>query len=380
MSKTEFSDFAKKLSVTFMGSSPPAEFAKALFAAIYLPISEDSPVEEMLLRTYKGYYYGSSNITRLAKQISGSLDLASFADEYTTETEASVDALCVAFAEDCPGINADNYSNMIAARFQRIILNAASPQKRTKKLPTATAAESVPVVSSSLKNRYGVYLVTEVGNCPNDGCTRSLYVRNNNQLEMVYDVAVIDPALPDDNTDNLIAMCPTCCARYNTGRTPDSIRRMKSIKKILLDTCDAHEITADQTVQEGIRFVIERIPQLPKLDNVDLNYDPVPVRRKIETSNDMLYSKAKSHVNIYYLAVNDVFMDLSTEGRLRFDPFCRQVRNTYLGLKDQGYDQDTIYFHLTKWLHETTNGNWNACEIVISYFIQKCEVFDVIPE
>lgn len=197
---------------------------------------------------------------------------------------------------------------------------------------------------------------------------------------MVYEVAVIDPTLPDDNTDNLIAMCPACCAKYNTGKNPNSIQHMKGIKKKLLEAWEAHEITADQTVQEGIRFVVEKIPKLLKPENIDLNYNPVPVRKKIETSNEMLYSKVQTHVNIYYPAVNDAFMELSTEGKLRFDPFCRQVRNTYLGLKDQGFDQETIYLQMTKWLHDATNGNWNACEIVISYFIQKCEVFDVIPE
>lgn len=379
MANTEFSVFAQTLAVTFRGDTKPEDFAKELFQAIYLPATEDDPVDETLPRTYRSYYYGQRNITDLARGIADSLDPASFASVYTTETDASVTYLCEAFLEECPEITEDNYNHQIAERFRKIIVKAAATQKR-KKPSTAKAVESIPVAPPSLKSRHGVYLVTEAGNCPNDGCTRSLYIRNNGRLEMVYEVVVIDPDLPEDNTDNLIALCPTCCARYTTSRNPDSIRRMKAIKRMLLDASEAHEITADQSVQDGIRFVVERIPHLPKPLNVDLNYDPVPVRRKIETGNDMLYSKAQAHVNIYYPAVNDAFMDLSTEGRLRFDPFCRQVRTIYLGLKDQGYDQDTIYFHMTKWLNEVTNGNWNACEIVISYFIQKCEVFDVIPE
>ena len=379
MTNTEFSVFAQKLAVTFRGSTKPEDFAKELFQAIYLPTTEDDPVDETLPRTYRSYYYGQRNITDLARGIADSLDPATFASTYTTETEASVTYLCESFLEECPEITEDNYNNQIAERFRKIIVNAAATQQR-KRPSTAKTAESAQTVQLSLKDRHGVYLVTEAGNCPNDGCTKSLYIRNNGRLEMVYDVAVIDPDLPEDDTDNLIALCPACCAKYISGRNPESIQRMKTIKKMLMDACEAHEITADQTVQDGIRFVIEKIPQLPKLVNVDLNYDPVPVRQKIESSNDMLYSKAQTHVNIYYPAVNDAFLDLSAEGRLRFDPFCRQVRNTYLDLKDKGYDQDTIYFHMTRWLSDVTNGNWNACEVVISYFIQKCEVFDVIPE
>lgn len=379
MANTEFSVFAQKLAVTFRGDMKPEDFTKELFQAIYLPTTEDDPVDETLPRTYRSYYYGQRNITDLARGIADSLDLASFASTYATETDASVTYLCESFLDECPEITEDNYNFQIAERFRKIIVKAAATQKR-KKPSTAKAVESISISPPSLKDRHGVYLVTEAGNCPSDGCTKSLYIRNNGRLEMVYEVAIIDPEQPVDDTDNLIALCPACCARYSSGRTPDSIQRMKAIKKMLLNAFEAHEITSDQTVQDGIRFVIERIPQLSKPVNVDLNYNPVPVRRKIEISNDMLYSKAQTHVNVFYPAVNDVFMDLSAEGRLRFDPFCRQVRNTYLCLKDQGYDQETIYFYMTKWLHEATNGNWSACEIVISYFIQKCEVFDVIPE
>lgn len=381
MANTEFSVFAQKLGITFRGDSSPEEFSKALFEAIYLPTTEVNPVDELLPRSYKGYFYGHRDITTLARKISNSLDTAAFASSYSTETDASLQALCEAFAEDCKGINVDNCSDMIAARFQRIILNAAATKQKIKKTSTEKTVESFSEVSGlSLKDRHGIFLVTEAGNCPNDGCTRSLYIRNNGCLEMAYEVVIIDPTLPEDSIGNLIALCPACAARYNIGKTQDTMQRMKYIKKALVDNYEAHEITADQTVQDGIRFVIERIPKIPKPADVDLNYNPVPVRRKIDASNDMLYAKAQNHVNVYYPAVNDAFLDLGAEGKLRFDPFCRQVRNTYLGLKEQGYDQDTIYFEMTKWLRDATNGNWSACEIVISYFIQKCEVFDVIPE
>lgn len=337
MPDTEFSIFAQKMATIFKGDSSPEDFTKALFAAIYLPTTDDDPVDNLLPRSYRGYFYGQRDITSLAKVISNSLDPDTFANTFITETDTSVDTLCKAFLVDCPGIDDNNYNSMIASRFQQIILNAATPKKKTKKLSTEKTAESDTMVYAySLKDRHGAYLVTESGKCPYDGCTKSLYVKNNGRLEMVYEVAIIDPAQSDDDTNNLIAMCPACCARYNTSRTQNTIQRMQAIKKELVDSYEAHEITSDQTVQDGIRFVIEKIPQIPKPIDVDLNYDPVPVRQKIDISNDMLYSKAQSHVNIYYPAVNDAFLDLNLTGQLRFDPFCRQVRNTYLGLKEQG--------------------------------------------
>ena len=52
----------------------------------------------------------------------------------------------------------------------------------------------------------------------------------------------------------------------------------------------------------------------------------------------------------------------------------------YVTFRDKGYDQDKIYYEMTKWLSDATGEAWGDCEVVISYFVQKCEVFDVISE
>ena len=226
-----------------------------------------------------------------------------------------------------------------------------------------------------------MFLVAEAGSiCPNDGCSKSLYKKLDGHIKLIYDVAVIDPKMSDDDTENLIALCPNCCATYSAMRTAETLSRMKKIKRTLVQAYEARNAAGDQAIQDGVRLVIEKIPKLPKPANVDLNYDPVTVRQKIAVSNEMLYSKAQMHVNMYYPAVDDAFKDMSTEGRLRFSQFCFQVKDFYLGLQEQGYDQNKIYYELTKWLADATNENWSACEVVISYFIQKCEVFYAVAQ
>ena len=376
MAATEFSAFAQKMAVVFRGNDSPEVFTQAMFDAIYLQDNDTNPVEELLPRSYKSYFYGERNITDLAQSIAGSLDPGHFAEMFSSDVDATVAYLCEAFADTCPNINSENYALQIGDRFRRIITDAAATQKRKRRSAKQTTGHVVLP-----KDKHGVFLVAEVGSvCPNDGCSKSLYIRTNGRLEMIYDVVVIDPAESNDDTDNLLALCPACCAKYVAERTPESIIRLKEIKSELVTAYDARGITSEQTVQDAVRQVISKIPKLHKSSDVDLNYIPVPVRKKIEISNELLYAKAQSHVNLFYPAVNDAFMELSAEGKLRFKPFCLQVRANYLGLQEQGFDQDTIYYQMTKWLFEATNENWNACEIVISYFIQKCEVFDAITE
>lgn len=97
-------------------------------------------------------------------------------------------------------------------------------------------------------------------------------------------------------------------------------------------------------------------------------------------ANRALYLKAKAYVSEYYNTVHGIFQLLSKEGKLRFEPFCTQVRLNYINLRDKGLEQSEIFEKLVDWLAANTNDSRHMCEIVIAYFIQKCEVFDVITK
>jgi hypothetical protein len=81
--------------------------------------------------------------------------------------------------------------------------------------------------------------------------------------------------------------------------------------------------------------------------DVDFNYDPVPVRQKIEDDNVELFIRVKGQVNAYYSEVHEALQDLGKEGLLRFKPFCAQVRKLYLEYAEKGYDQPKIYRNWT---------------------------------
>ena len=84
-----------------------------------------------------------------------------------------------------------------------------------------------------------------------------------------------------------------------------------------------------------------------------------------------------------YVAKETVSMQKVEDGIrrvLRYKPFCLQVRMTYINLSDMGLSQDKIFEKMVDWLQDATHEDRNSCEVIISYFIQKCEVFDAITE
>lgn len=90
MADTEFKIFAKRLSTKYRRNRKVEAFAKELFEKIYLPESEDDPVDETLPRTYKAYYYGQNDISELASKISGSLDTGNFAEYIQTDSDGGL--------------------------------------------------------------------------------------------------------------------------------------------------------------------------------------------------------------------------------------------------------------------------------------------------
>ena len=385
MAETEFKVFAHKLATYFQGSDSPEEFTRTLFVKIYLNPNGDSLLYDMEVRTLRGYFYGEHDITILAKKINKDLDSQYFEEFIDTETDDTIKSLCSEFTDECPGIDENNFKQKISERFKQIIRNAATPKRKGKKKDSlstqCSVVTSVATVQPSIKEQFGALLVAEERSvCPNDGCSTPLFVNVGGKLGPNYEVVCIDPLVPEMKMENLIALCPSCYSRYITGRTDEQIQRLLNIKKSLVGDYEAKETVSMQKVEDGIRRVLEKIPRMQAPANIDLNYDPVTLRQKIATDNLMLYLKTKTNVNVYYSAVQAVFTELNTERVLRYQPFCLQVRMTYLNFADKGWTQDKIFEKMVDWLQETTNEDRNSCEVIISYFIQKCEVFDAITE
>lgn len=377
MAETEYKFFAHTLATKYKKRMKVEEFAKKLFEEIYLPEEEISPIDNTDPRTFRAYYYGQNDITELAKQISGSLDKANFANFIRTDSDDTIDYLCTQFTVSCPGITHENYAEVIAQRFEDIIDHAATPKTKNASLAIITGG-GVPVAQNDYKKQHGVFLVAEAGSICPDCHRKPLFAYSEGRNELVYDVVVIDPDEPVTDSGNLIALCPECAAKYLAFRIPLEIYRMRENKSALLDAYENQDFKADQRVQDGVRNVVQKIPSMQIPVDEDLNYDPVPVRKKIEFDNFRLYLNVKTQVNVYFNDVHAAFQELGREGKLKFKAFCQQVKYMYVYFREKGYDQNRIFYEMTKWLADATGEPFGDCEVVISYFVQKCEVFDVI--
>jgi len=159
------------------------------------------------------------------------------------------------------------------------------------------------------------------------------------------------------------------------------ILRMKEIKQNLILESDAMGELAHEKIEKSLRNVLLKVKDLDPADIPDnFNYDPVMVRQKIEKQNKQLYFKIQMNVSAYYSQVDDILRQYGREGVIDFDMFCAQVKVSFQKLKRRQIPQKVIFDNMVKWLVNSTREELESCETVIAYFVQKCEVFDVIAE
>jgi hypothetical protein len=232
----------------------------------------------------------------------------------------------------------------------------------------------------SIVDKFHLRLLIEAkGYCPNDNCGEQLFITKNGKTTERFKATRIK-ADASDTFENLIALCPKCHDTYAVSPTPDETLCLQKIKAALMREASAFETASEIKIEAEIDEVLSRIASATESELVPLTYKPVKVTRKIRKENGMLLRRTLFNVTTYFNYVKDVFQQLGKEGRLRFDSFAVQVKLCYLKECGEGRSQEEIYGALVEWLRTMTNGSRDACDVVVAYFVQNCEVFDEIAE
>lgn len=91
--------------------------------------------------------------------------------------------------------------------------------------------------------------------------------------------------------------------------------------------------------------------------------------------------KAEGFVSYYYNYIKNLFGEAEKENKLDFDTVAREVKLCSDRLIKSGLSQERVFSNLVDWIKgKTTVINIAACEIIISFFIQNCEVFNAITK
>ncbi len=187
----------------------------------------------------------------------------------------------------------------------------------------------------------------------------------------------VDP----NDLKNLICLCPSCHLKFDNPRTAKEYRSLLSIKKKMIKSSRERSFWFDSKIENEIIEIIELLSSTEiDLDTLDiLNYNPKRIDDKIDDTITSL-TKRKIHRNVqdYFHLIKSKFIELDSITPTTTETISTQIKNHFLRLRKENWssNQKEIFDALATWLAKITNQNSNdATEIIISYFIQNCEVF-----
>ena len=234
------------------------------------------------------------------------------------------------------------------------------------------------------------------GYCPT--CPNQLIYEKNKKKFKRFEIAHIYPLNPtkielellkneekldaDPNSlNNLICLCVDCHTKFDKPRTVIEYQNLVSIKKKLISRNLEKEVWNNTTLEKEIFDIIELLSDQDFDFSTDdiLSYNPKTIDAK--TDNTITYlTKRTIHRNVqdYYSLIKNKFSELDKIAPLTTETISSQIKSHYLTLSKQQIDksQKDTFDAMVSWLSKRTNQHSNeASEIIISYFIQNCEIF-----
>ena len=136
---------------------------------------------------------------------------------------------------------------------------------------------------------------------------------------------------------------------------------------------------SDNKLIDEVRELIEKLNDVSP-DDVKLRYTPLSIENKV--SDRILQMKIRGYiVDGMYDAVNSCIDNLTAENKLNARSLSKCIRRTYEDASETTTSQSDIFNAIVKYIYAKTGQKYyEACELLVSYFVQRCEVFNEITE
>lgn len=184
-----------------------------------------------------------------------------------------------------------------------------------------------------------------------------------------------------EDFENKIALCVSCHQTQDLHTTVDEYIRLLNIKKHCLEKTVLHDTTSTLGLEIEIQKVVEKLTQLLDSDLAELNYEPVPIANKFTNQEVLLKFKISSYVTYFYPYIRDCFKNLDGKNGFNLQVLSGQIHNAFLKMDTISKNKADIFSEIVEWIkNKTQSDSQEACEAIVSFFVQNCEVFYEITE
>jgi hypothetical protein len=184
-----------------------------------------------------------------------------------------------------------------------------------------------------------------------------------------------------NHLDNLICLCNECHTKFDNPRTLSEYEDLYNKKIELIKLSKTKSLWENSYIEKELDELIEFLSETDFDYEEDLlTYNPKTIDSK---TNDTITNptKRKIHRNVqdYFYLIKNKFVELDKIKPLTTETISNQIKSHYLRIRKDipDYNQKEIFDAMVIWLSKTSKiESKDSCEILVSYFIQNCEIFE----
>lgn len=383
----EFSEFAQLTAPYLKADMSQAEYARTLLLGICaFEDLDNNPVSKTSDESMKRYYTGERGIGSLAAKIVPYLDSEQLEPMFKRLGYEAEMELYGSLSPYWPCMTDCNVAEEAPRLLARIITAASTEKHGTRKQIDLQAQQE------------DLLAYIQEADCKCALCGKRLIKMSSGKVSYICNITRITPSSLDSaeinalikegiglpkagSTDDFIALCPNCSRDYQSNYDKNRIKRLLDIKRSFQLRTAVAERLGKCDLEDEIEAVLYGLCSLsPDEVEANLRLDALALKDKIEDSEPLLRDRISADVARYYRFVEDNLRRLSEEQGFGFDrTVATQVQMAYFAASSFNNSQSAVYEALVDWLKEKApTCERAACEIVISFFVQNCEVFDEI--
>lgn len=242
-----------------------------------------------------------------------------------------------------------------------------------------------------------LFLLDECG-CICPLCGNSLISKNNKKKKQ-FEVAHIYPNSPtpeekiilagverlgnnSEDIKNWISICFKCHTEYDFHKTRNEYEKVLDIKKKMLAKNDVKHLLSAEGIESELSAIIFNLCNLSSKEFNDvekLSYEALNISDKI--ANLLLCNDVSQKVVDYYLFIKQQFELQEQNGcNLPLETIAANFKHAYYVCKRNGLDEKQVFSELTNWLIEKVHCDTIAAQIIISFFVQNCDVYEKLSK
>lgn len=326
-------------------------------------------------------YYSRGLSKKLAKAMLARLTEDIFIDAINDPNRS--DTVLKGLADDVhPFCEENDVSSENVAKILFDLLHKSLEYIVTPELENDRKIRRGQTISDRAKGTFGSGLVDDCKyTCSMPLCGKHLQtISPQNQTVSDYDIIPIEES-KGVKYANVIAVCHDCFQKYTLSHTKAEEKALKAVKKLQSDARSSRQILDDIAINKGLELVIENLSKVNPSEMKELTYDPVSVSEKInENECYFLVNDINNNVARYYYYIEKTMRNLAMKNVYSDDLIRAQIKESYLQLEKKKLTPEQIFSELSERLRRITKQDIRFCYIVVSYFVQSCEVFHAIAK